>query len=408
MAQAAAHILIVDDEAPIRMALGDFLELHNHQVSQAASASEAINILQGYDIDLVITDIMMPGMKGTKLMEEVHRTDPYMPFVLMTAYPSLEAAIICMQTGAIDYISKPFEFKQIEQAVIRGLKKRDELMQLSHSTANRDRRIPTGYKCLRTLGQGSMGDVFLVRKTDNSKARYALKSLHLNDQNLADQRRAVRRFGREVRAAGMVDHPNIVKVLDYGSTKDFLVPYVVMEYVPGHPLSFLIDHDALEQSQRLHILERVGSALGAIHEVGILHRDVKPSNILLTADLVPKVSDFGIARLPMVDPTQADIVLGSPSYMAPEAFRQQTDVRSDIFSFGATAYELLEGRRLFEGSSLAEIMGRIVDGPEIGPEAFERDYSAGVIELVLRCLRKQPEQRFQTTNELLQELRQLR
>ncbi len=241
------------------------------------------------------------------------------------------------------------------------------------------------YEILSALGAGGMGEVYRARDTRLGRD-VAIKIL--SERFAADPDR-VRRFEHEARAIAALNHPHICQLYDIGSG------YLVLEYIEGRPL-----YGPIPVEQALPLALQVVSALEAAHRHGILHRDLKPMNIMVTREGTAKLLDFGLAKLVSVDAdvtrTVDGVVLGTPAYMSPEqAQGQSLDARSDVFSFGAVLYEMLSGARAFSGSSTADVLSAVLrdDPPPIQAQpALER--------IVRRCLAKQPGQRFQTMDEL--------
>ncbi len=258
------------------------------------------------------------------------------------------------------------------------------------------------YVILSPLGAGGMGEVYRARDTGLDR-EIALKVL---PADCAEDGERLARFEREARAAASLDHPNILAVHDVGSHHD--VPFLVTELLDGSTLSELVRRGGLSLSRTLEIAVQVASGLEAAHAGGVVHRDLKSDNVFLTADGRVKILDFGLARLTGADAgtgsgtvtelTGTGTVLGTAGYMAPEQVRgQPADERSDVFSFGAVLYELLSGRRPFEGGSAGEILTCILhdDPPSLGDQV-----PPAVARIVKRCLEKRPEDRFANAHDV--------
>ncbi len=398
----APTVLVVDDEEGVRMTLEDFLSALGYLVLTANDGREGLDMLSAAEVDIVITDIHMPVMTGLEMLRHASEAYPYLPIILITGQPSVDAAVQCLRHGAADFITKPFDLSRIETALQTALEKRRNV-ELAAAPAVRDElRLPPGYTYVRTLGEGSMGIVYLVAELRPPQRFLALKILRTDDLSYDERRERVFRFGHEIRAAGMVDHPNIVKVYECGPGGDGYGSFVAMEYVPGQPLTFFVRHDDLTLPHKLVILRQVADALRAIHEVGVCHRDIKPANVLVNEELVPKLTDFGVARVPNSDLTQTRQLLGSPSYMAPEAFLEAgSDPRSDIFSLGVVAWELLHGKRLFTGDSLMAIMHRICAEDSLQKVKFDRRLPEEVHHVIRTCLARNPDDRWQDCAQLV-------
>jgi eukaryotic-like serine/threonine-protein kinase len=215
------------------------------------------------------------------------------------------------------------------------------------------------YKLLEKLGEGGCGVVYVAEQTEPVRRRVALKVIKLG----MDTKQVVARFEAERQALAMMDHPNIAKVLDAGTT-DRGRPYFVMELVRGIRITEYCDQNQLSTRQRLELFIKVSQAIQHAHQKGIIHRDIKPSNILVTLHdgvPVPKVIDFGIAKAAegrLTDNTvytQLHQFIGTPAYMSPEQAEMSgldVDTRSDIYSLGVLLYELLTGGTPFDGAAL--------------------------------------------------------
>lgn len=247
------------------------------------------------------------------------------------------------------------------------------------------------YRLLDTLGEGGMARVWSAEDTRLERI-VALKMLHPPYQT---EPRVVRRFAHEAQLAARLVHPHIVTIYDVGC--DGERPYLVMEYVAGGSLQRLLAGAApLALEQSVVLLRQLGDALDAAHAKGIIHRDVKPQNILLTPSGDVKVTDFGIARaLNGAEQTTTELVLGSVCYIAPEqAQGQPATAAADLYSSGVVLYELLTGRRPFVAETALALALQHVAQPPIPPSALVPSLPAEVDAVVLRALHKDPAQRY--------------
>jgi eukaryotic-like serine/threonine-protein kinase len=260
------------------------------------------------------------------------------------------------------------------------------------------------YEIVAPIGAGGMGEVYKARDTRLDRA-VAVKILPAEMGADADRRR---RFEQEARSVAALNHPNIVAVYDVGVQDD--VAYLVEELVDGEPLSGAIERGELTLRKSLALAGQVADALAAAHQAGIIHRDLKPDNIMVTAQGRAKVLDFGLARqvgalaasageeTKTFAVTQAGMVLGTLGYMSPEQARGQVaDARSDIFAFGAVAYEMVSGRRAFQRATAADTISAIL---KEDPPEFPDTVPAAFRQVVLHCLEKDPAHRFQSAQDL--------
>ncbi len=264
------------------------------------------------------------------------------------------------------------------------------------------------YEILEELGRGSMGVVY--RANDPLIGRQvAIKTVNLHDLDAKKRAEFEARFHQEAKAAGSLNHPNIVTIYDLGKAGEEL--FIAMELLEGKQL-----HDdtseflRLPPEQALNIAMQVAEGLAYAHRHGIVHRDIKPSNIMLLAGDRAKIADFGIARInaPLIN-TRTGMIIGSPLYMSPEQIQSSgTDARSDIFSLGIVLYQMLTGNRPFGGEDPRSVMYKIIheDPPPISsvnpavPPAAEA--------IVSKCLAKRPQDRYQDAAELANDLRACR
>jgi serine/threonine protein kinase len=256
------------------------------------------------------------------------------------------------------------------------------------------------YEIEKTLGRGAMGVVYLARDPIIDRP-VALKTLRVDlDAEHAEEFRE--RFVREARAAGRLNHPGIVTVHDVGEDPESGLMYIAMEHVEGRDLKqILAAGEVLRASEVARIVADVAVALDYAHSLGVVHRDVKPANIILTADGTAKITDFGIARLETSNLTVDGQFIGTPNFMSPEQITgKPVDGRSDIFSLGVVLFTLLTGQRPFGGDTMHEVTLRIVQEPSPIPSTISAEIPAAFNPIVLKCLEKNPEKRFQTGGEL--------
>jgi len=265
------------------------------------------------------------------------------------------------------------------------------------------------YEILEELGKGAMGVVYLAKDPLIGRL-VALKTFRAGfserDQELEQFRS---RFMREAQSAGILSHPNIVTIHDIVDEAESGACFIAMEYVRGSNLKLL-----LQQSEPLpfefvvSIVSQVADALDYAHSRGVIHRDVKPANILITADNKVKITDFGIARLGSSNLTVEGQLLGTPNYMSPEQIQgREVDHRADIFSLGVVLYEMLTRRKPFQGENLTVVTHRIVHEPFTPPGDLLRGLPAGLGEVLARALEKEPARRYPAASALAADLQRL-
>jgi serine/threonine protein kinase len=275
------------------------------------------------------------------------------------------------------------------------------------------------YSIIEKVGEGGMGAVYKAR--DERLDRFvALKILPADKMSDPERRR---RFTQEAKSASALNHPNIVTIYDIGEADG--VHFIAMEYVEGRTLDGLIGRRGLPLKDALSVAVQIADGLGKAHAAGIVHRDLKPSNIMVTSDGLVKVLDFGLAKLlektdPSLDigatmtmgrtpATEEGVILGTVAYMSPEqAAGKPVDARSDIFSFGSVLYEMLTGRRAFEGETKASTLAAVITQDPAAPNEAATPLPAEVARVVMRCLRKDPQRRWQNMADLKVALQDLK
>jgi serine/threonine-protein kinase len=268
-------------------------------------------------------------------------------------------------------------------------------------------RLPTlgRYQIVKELGRGAMGVVYLGEDPKIAR-KVAIKTLPYQ-QFAPEQLQELReRFFREAKAAGRLNHPNIVTVYDVGEEKD--LAFIAMDYVEGTALDAHCRQDRLLPVETVYsIVLQVAEALSYAHQVKIVHRDIKPSNLLFNADTNQvKVSDFGIARMSDESKTKTGQVMGSPVYMAPEQLKgAKVSGAADIFSLGATLYQLLTGSTPFQADSLPELTIKIMSKKHKSVRDLRSDLPASAVRLTNRALHKDPSKRFANAEEMASQIR---
>src|SRR5215469_3456213 len=265
------------------------------------------------------------------------------------------------------------------------------------------------YEILSLLGKGGMGEVYRARDPRLGR-EVAIKVL---PSGISTDAERLRRFQQEARAAGMLNHPNVLVVYDLGMNEGS--PYIVSEMLSGETLRERLRQGALPAREATQYALQIARGLAAAHDKGIVHRDLKPENLFITKDGAVKILDFGLAKLKaesvagatdtqsptFIRLTDPGVVLGTVGYMSPEQVRgEDTDHRSDLFALGSILYEMLSGRLAFDGASAADVMSAILrdEPPEL--PAVNDAASIQLQRLVRHCLEKKPEKRFQSTNDL--------
>jgi serine/threonine protein kinase/lipopolysaccharide biosynthesis regulator YciM len=268
------------------------------------------------------------------------------------------------------------------------------------------------YRILSPLDEGGMGKVYLA-EDEKLRRKIAIKVLQ---PTLLTNERAKKRFKNEALTLANLKHPNICTIHDIGEEGGS--SFIVMEYVEGEDLASRLKKGPLDLEESLQIATRVLEAISYAHSRGIVHRDIKPKNIMITPQGQPKVLDFGLALV--LQETQAaesggdtqscltlpGVVMGTPAYMSPEqAYGAIIDARSDLFSVGAVLYECIAGKVAFPGDNVVEVLDRIKQSDPPPPSHFDRSIPSDLEHIILKALAKSPEARYQSADEMLRDLR---
>jgi serine/threonine-protein kinase len=263
------------------------------------------------------------------------------------------------------------------------------------------------YQIEKELGKGAMGVVYLGRDPKINRV-VAIKTMALSQEFEGDELTEVKeRFFREAETAGRLNHQNIVTMYDAGEEHD--LAYIAMEFLKGKDLIPYVKPDNLLPLKRaVSIVARVADALSYAHENHVVHRDIKPGNIMYEPDSDQvKVTDFGIARITDSSKTKTGMVLGTPSYMSPEQLSgKKIDGRSDLFSLGVTLFQLITGKLPFEGDSMAQLMFKIANEPHPDLRSLNPNLPESLAAIIDKVLVKDAEQRYQTGAALADDLRQ--
>ncbi|HET8747060.1 MAG TPA: serine/threonine-protein kinase [Ramlibacter sp.] len=262
------------------------------------------------------------------------------------------------------------------------------------------------YRILRELGRGAMGVVYLA-EDESLQRQVAIKTLLL-PEGAKEGRELEARFRQEATAAGGVSHPNTITIHDFGREGNWL--YIAMERLQGVELRELMEGGPLPLEGALDIAAQVAAGLAAAHERGVVHRDVKPGNIMVLPGGLAKIMDFGIAHVKSSDVrTATGTMMGSPRYMSPEQVGGHlVDPRSDIFSLGSLLYEMVTGQAAFQGANLGQLLAAIRHGAPVPPSQLRAGLPASIELVITRAMQKNPRSRYQDAGEMARDLAQCR
>jgi serine/threonine-protein kinase len=264
------------------------------------------------------------------------------------------------------------------------------------------------YEVEKELGRGAMGIVYLG-KDPKINRMVAIKTLMMELEGTAEQVKETKeRFFREAESAGNLNHPNIVRIFDAGEENE--IAYIAMELLEGHDLKRYCHKNAMLPLQTaIDYCAKTADGLDYAHRAGVIHRDIKPANIMLIKDGTLRITDFGIARIAASSKTATGTVMGTPSYMSPEQVSgKKVDGRADLWSLGVMLYELSTGEKPFKGGdAIGTLLFQIANDTPPPPTAYRPDLPQDLVMIIDRCLRKNPDERYQHGAELAADLRKV-
>jgi len=431
--EVMGRVLVVDDDEDWCELLATVLRSRGLAVSTAADGEQALAVLAADTFDVVVTDLAMPWLDGKELLAHVRATCPTVDVLVLSAVASIPDVVDTIQLGAKNFVEK----RAGPQTVLREVEALLRLRQISPPALDprfvvevppdfdadgfeidTDLEIRVldapleadgcfgRYELLRVLGSGSMGTVFRARDP-LLRRDVALKVMRLVGFEESAHEEMKARFEREGWIGGNLAHPNIAAVYDFGFELEARQLYMVMEYVEGTPLQSKLRTDGpLPLERAMQITVQIAVALEFAHRRSVVHRDVKPANLMLCPDGHVKLLDFGVAHVPASDLTGEHRLVGTPSYASPEAvFCHDLDFRTDQFSLGVVLFEMLTGKSPFKASNLVATANNIVTMPTPRLEDYGVSVPLVLQSILDRLLAKDPDDRYFDEVEMVDDLR---
>ena len=354
-----AQLVVIDDDDAIRGWLAAVLRAARHQVRAFSSAEAALPHLTQAPPDLLLSDIRLPGQSGLELLATLRASHGTMllPVILITSVAERQVFRRGMELGADDFITKPLTVEEVTRAVDARLARAHAATSLERVNAisgnSNAAPVTIGpFRIEKRLARSVGAEVYLGHSAAGIRA--AIKVLSDTAATLDDPVRE--RFMREIETAATVVHPNLAAVLDRGMSERG--PYVVFEYFPMGDLASSLSR-GISPNLACRIVVQVAAGLEALHQAGIVHRDVKPANIMIRSASSFAVTDFGAAKRMRIDTslTMDGRIIGTPSYVSPEQItRKPLGPQTDIYSLGVVLYELLAGSKPFAGDDFHQVL----------------------------------------------------
>ncbi len=415
MAIPSKRLIFVADDEPMQLKIMvRSLEDEELEVVPFACGEDLLEGVRRRLPDVIITDLMMPGLSGTELCARI-KTDSRtrrIPVLVVSSINREGDILEAFKNGAVDYMVKPVRGTELRAKVKVYLSVVPREVHQEASAASMLEAIPTGMDACadvefgkltihRKMAEGGTGAVYQAYQHDLKRV-VAVKVLK---EGLCQNETAAKRFFREMRTLAAICHSNVVQVFDVGQIMGLY--YMSMELIKGQPLDEHVHAVSINQRDFCRIFMQLASALGALHEEGLIHRDVKPKNIMMTDDGEPYLIDFGLARKlePDEDLTQDGLAYGTPLYMAPEQIRDNTewDHRADFYSLGLTMYKVLTGHHPFDvrgANTLENLFHRHLNESPVPPSEMNPELARGWNTVIMKLVSKDPSGRFQSSKQL--------
>ncbi len=422
----AGALLIVEDHEDTRETLRDFLEQLGFVADTAVDGVDGLEKARAGAFDVVITDVNMPRAGGLELIQGLKREGLSPDILVLSGDGEIGKAVEAMRLGAFNYLVKPVDLDLLVhevREVMQARRTREASMApvvvLPEVVKQRGRptsrpigmkgdALPTSigrYQVLSEIGVGGMGTIY--KCFDPLLGRTVAVKVVLPESDQHGQDELMQRFACEAQAAGMLRHPNIVTIYDYSAESDGPM-YLAMEYLSGPSLSAVIAEGKLPWQRAVNITFQLADALEFAHRNQVIHRDVKPANIIITPGDIVKILDFGIAKLANSELTVPGTFVGSPRYLSPESLRGvRIDYRADQFSLGSVLYEMLAGKPAFDFTDFYAGIHHILSEPPPALEELGLDLPLMLYDVIDRLHQKDPDRRYHNEMRLLDELMEI-
>jgi DNA-binding response OmpR family regulator/Holliday junction resolvase len=447
------QILLIEDDPILLQTLVTYLESEKFLVKAASDGIQGLEMAFREITDVIVLDHDLPSMNGLEICRRLRLSGRTTPIIMLTGTKKEEIdRVLGLELGADDYLLKPIGLRELLARINAVLRRADSGSAPRPTLSPQDSDCPScrkpispgkrfcehcgasltaparfsrleaqtllvqpqklsrgivfsgRYQIQADLGEGGMGSVYRALDVKLNE-EVALKILH---PEIAGDASLVERFRNEVRLARKISHKNVCRLFDLQEDDGIL--YIAMEYLAGENLHSLIRRmGSLPVDQAISITGQVAEGLVEAHRLGVIHRDLKPKNIMIDHDGNAKIMDFGIARSQRGDRiTQTGTVMGTPEYMAPEQLEGEVvDGRADLYALGIVLYEMLTGHVPFEGNTFLIVALKHKTESPRNPQEINPQIPEALCRLILKCLEKDRTARFPDAGEVLRLLRQM-
>jgi eukaryotic-like serine/threonine-protein kinase len=361
------RIAIVEDDPHLRQLVGLALSRRGYEVVSFTNGQDALDLISQGGYDLVLSDVKMPRLDGIGLVEGLRRqwSKTELPIILSSVLDEEDDILRGYEAGANEYMVKPFRPSVLQAKVAQLLHERPTRRgapTVATTRPSASDKLPMrfdAYTLTKKLGEGGMGSVFEARRDSDQK----VVALKLLNREVTEDRTQLARYFREIATLTWVESPHVVRIVDAGFAQGRY--YLCMELVPGKTaLALLREQGQFTIREALRVGVDIAKAVDALQAKGLVHRDIKPGNIVITPEKRAVLIDFGLAKREKEEPlTSTSEILGTAEYMAPEVVKGQVpDAVSDLYAIGCTLYELLSGERPTPGATPSEVFNNLLSG----------------------------------------------
>ena len=392
------RIMVIGDEEFLVRLLNRELKGKGYEIDTCSSFAKGMKLLKTNTYRLILCDMEVDGVSSISMLVYCRHKYKNSRVILLADKSEMKFAVEAMKNGASSVLSKPINLNELLTQLKEALS-----VPKVETVFDMGVTVPSGCELIKEIGKGNVCTVYLVERDG---AKMAMKIPNGNSWNME----RLKRFFREADTLSKIAHPNIVQIYEYGVSDYEEIPYIIMEYLPGGTLDAHLRRNMVNIDEGITIIVQLLSALKEVHGHGLLHRDIKPQNVLFSERHEIKLSDFGLVRITDSALTMSHVVLGTPGYMSPESFEgsRKIDERAEIFSMGVMAYEILTGTHPFDVTCISELISAIKASSPLAPTKLNPKIPQNLQTVLAGMLAKKPENRYNTAEEALRDFENFR